>query len=163
MLIINENDEKPLYSSARKNRSKEIFLTYYSMCDGYLLLLLLSIRFVQGLRKVIVPAVYKEFEKGLPSWITNEELKATKGYEVYLYQRLYPEQPNYVRNRGTEGTVYLRFIVDHYDNFPDIAVFVHADPKDHQPHWLELVECIHPNATYSDLNFIYFSRSPSVW
>ena len=49
-----------------------------------------------------------------------------QGYSVYLYQRLDPSKPNFVKNRGTEGGVFLRYIVDHYDSFPDVAIFVHG-------------------------------------
>ena len=30
------------------------------------------------------------------------------------------------RNKGREANVYLTYIIDHYDDFPDIVVFLHA-------------------------------------
>lgn len=70
--------------------------------------------------------------------------------------------------------MFLRYIVDHYDSFPDIAIFVHglvwsglvclslpiasnlsppaARPEDHQKRWLDMIPCIHPNATYININ-----------
>jgi hypothetical protein len=134
----------------------EIFLFLYCL----LLYIIQSL----ALKKVIVPAVYREFEDGnLPDWIKDDDLRQEKGYEVYMYQRLKSNESRYIRNRGTEGAVYLRYIVDHYDSFPDVAVFVHAHPHDHQPHWLELVGCINSNASYMDLNFGYMERTPSAW
>jgi hypothetical protein len=44
-----------------------------------------------------------------------------------MYQRRHPEMPGYVPNHGYEGGVYLKFIVDYYDNLPDVAVFLQAD------------------------------------
>lgn len=31
------------------------------------------------------------------------------------------------RNRGHEAMVYLTYIIDHYDNLPDVAIFTHSD------------------------------------
>ena len=59
--------------------------------------------------------------------------------------------------------IYCRYIVDHYDNFPDIAIFVHADPDAHQKKWLNLVKCINPNATYSNINFMNLCRNTANW
>eukprot|EP01035_Chromulina_nebulosa_P000191 gene191-284_t len=111
------------------------------------------LRVVESLTKVVVPAVYKEWRvSGPPDWATNRTLQEQLGYSVYLYQRLDPAKPNFVKNRGTEGGVFLRYIVDHYDSFPDIAIFVHARPEEHQKHWLDMIPCIHPNATYININ-----------
>ena len=85
------------------------------------------------------------------------------GYSVFLYQRVDPKKPHYIRNRGTEAGVYLRYIVDHYDNFPDVAIFVHAFPHHHQVVWLEHIGCISPNATYMNFNFAYYNRSSDFW
>ena len=76
--------------------------------------------------KVVVPAVYKEWIGGAPSWATDKSIQEKYGYSVFQYQKLHPESPNYMRNRGTEGGVYLKYIVDHYDDFPDVAIFVHG-------------------------------------
>jgi hypothetical protein len=114
--------------------------------------------------KVVVPSVYKEFEKaGYPIWITNTTIQEKLGYSVFLYQKLDSAQPNFIRNRGTEGAVYLRYIVDHYDNFPDVAVFVHATPNDHAPRWLEQLGCISPNASYININFRNMYRTTGQW
>ena len=82
----------------------------------------------KSFRKVVVPSVYREWvDKSPPDWVTSEALQNQFGYEVFLYQKLNATLPNYIAvNRGTEGGVYLRYIVDHYDNFPDVAIFVHA-------------------------------------
>lgn len=118
-----------------------------------LLYCLSTIGFSLALTKVIVPATYNEYQHGLPDWITNATLRHRYGYSVFLYQKLNSSAPNYIAtNRGTEGGVYLRYIVDHYDNFPDVAVFVHAHPHEHNPYWLELVGCISPNASYISIS-----------
>lgn len=48
--------------------------------------------------------------------------------------------------------VYYKYIVDHYDDFPDIAIFTHASPHEHNDDWLDLVRCVRPNATYFSIN-----------
>lgn len=114
--------------------------------------------------KVIVPSVYMEYKKfGLPIWITNKTIQEKLAYSVFLYQKLDSTQPNFIRNRGTEGAVYLRYIVDHYDNFPDVAIFTHAVPNDHATHWLEQVGCINPNASYININFRNLYRTTNQW
>jgi hypothetical protein len=85
-------------------------------------------------------------------------------YSVKLYQKTNPTKPNFIAfNRGTEAGVYLRYIVDHYHQFPDIAVFVHADPSSHNEHWFDAVRCIRPNATYFNINFAFVSRDTDYW
>ena len=96
---------------------------------------------------------------------------------MFLYQKLNSSAPNYIStNRGCENGAYFNYIVDHYDSFPDIAIFVHgstpsfpyralnsnlipvirffcaAKPEEHQKHWLDMIPCIHPNATYININ-----------
>jgi hypothetical protein len=124
----------------------------------------LSVLRVIAFRKVVVPAVYKEYEGvGLPDWITNNTTKEKYGYETFLYQKMDPKAPHYIRNRGTEGAVYLRYIVDHYDDFPDVAIFLHGRPDDHQPNWLELVGCLKTTASYMNINFSYMYRNQMRW
>ena len=118
-----------------------------------------------GFQKVLVPAVYDEFVKaGQPSWMTDQAVMERYNYSVFLYQKLDPNAPNYIRyNRGGEVGVYLRYIVDHYNNFPDVAIFVHSRPDAHQPRWLELIGCISPNATYININFDNHHRDTRYW
>mgnify|MGYP006194796417 FL=1 len=118
--------------------------------------------------KVIVPATFDEWEReGVPSWANNTEGLRKHGLSVFRYQKLDPSAPNYFGfNRGTETGVYLKYIVDHYDNFPDVAVFVHAHPQSHSSKWLSMVQCISPNATYYNLNYKeskWITRSPGYW
>ena len=138
--------------------------TYLPLVSHVLLCLLCYIPLTKSLNKVIVPSVYKEWVDGMPDWMTSDEIKQKYNYSTFLYQKLDPNKPNYVPfNRGTEGGIYLKYIVDHYDNFPDVAVFVHARPEDHQKNWLEFVGCINPNATYMNINFNYMYRSTTQW
>jgi hypothetical protein len=118
-----------------------------------------------GFTKVLVPAVYKEWEShtNAPAWAKDPLIQQKYNYSVFLYQKHDPSKPNFIKNRGTEGGVYLKYIVDHYDNFPDVAIFVHGHPEHHQPDFLEYIGCIQPNATYINFNFSYFIRSTHYW
>lgn len=103
--------------------------------------------------KVIVPAVYQEWNSGNPDWYTNETTKNSHGYTTFLYQKNDSTAPNYLAsNRGCENAAYFKYIVDHYDNFPDIAIFTHAQPSDHNKKWLDYVKCVSPNASYFSIN-----------
>lgn len=122
----------------------------------------------EGLQKVVVPSVYKEWAaEGPPQWVTDVEMQEKYGYSVFVYQKLDPDAANFFAyNRGTETGVYLKYIVDHYDSFPDVAIFVHAHPHDHQPNWLTMVDCISPKATYYNINYgksPWFTRDPAFW
>jgi hypothetical protein len=108
---------------------------------------------IQALTKTVVPALYKEWVHHKPHWFTDTTLQKEYGFTTFLYQKLDPHSPNYMStNRGCESGPYFRYIVDHYDNFPDVAIFIHAKPEEHQIAWLDLVRCISPNATYMSLN-----------
>ena len=114
--------------------------------------------------KVIIPSIFKEYLTGLPSWLTDEALKTQYGYSTFMYQKIHPNESNYIgMNRGTEAGVYLRYIVDHYDNLPDVMIFVHAHPEHHQTHWLEMIGCINPNASYININFQNLCRMSTNW
>jgi hypothetical protein len=84
---------------------------------------------VHNLTKVLVPAVYHEWDNShnntAPNWAVDPELMQKYGYSVFLYQKLDPMKPHYFGfNRGAEAGTYLKYIVDHYDDFPDLAIFV---------------------------------------
>jgi hypothetical protein len=130
---------------------------------GFLLFFILGCSF--GFTKVIVPSIYNEYQyPHYPSWIMHGPTLDKYNYSVFVYQKLNASAPHYLsHNRGTEAGVYLNYIVEHYDNFPDVAIFVHAHPEDHQPHWLEMVGCIAPTATYMSLNDLYLNRDTGVW
>lgn len=115
--------------------------------------------------KVIVPSIYDEFDlHGVPAWYSDPSLAKRFGYTIFRYQRMNASEPNYVRNRGTEGAIFLRYVVDHYDHFPDIAIFVHANPAVHNKYWLEMIGCIRPNATYFNFNDEEFlRRDTAIW
>eukprot|EP01041_Mallomonas_annulata_P007693 gene7693-15745_t len=120
--------------------------------------------------KVIIPAVFNEWDDGIPFWANSPITEKRFGYTTFVYQKKDPNKANYIPyNRGTEGGVYLKFIVDHYNNLPDIMVFVQANPLDHSPFFLKLVRCISPNATYSSINshpgydMNYMCKNTSEW
>jgi hypothetical protein len=126
------------------------------------LLLFLWVITVNTLTKVVVPSIYREYfpNHPFPSWFRNVQIQEKHNYTVSYYQKNFPEKPNYIaKNRGTEGAVYLRYIIDHYDDFPDIAIFVHAHPEAHSPNWLPMLDCISPNATYLSINY----GEPGSW
>ena len=85
----------------------------------------------------LVIAHYDEWDDldEMPVWANNSkdprvhpDAPTARGYTVApMYQRRRPESPGYVPNHGYEGGVYLQFVLDHYDNLPDVAVFVQAD------------------------------------
>ena len=109
---------------------------------------------VYGFYKVVVPAVYSEWEaEGVPEWVRNETFQKQLNYTIFLYQKSNSSKPNFVStNRGCENGVYYQYIVDHYYSFPDVAIFTHAFPAEHSPNWLDMVSCVRPNATYMSLN-----------
>ena len=75
-----------------------------------------------ALSKVIVPSVYNEWGENVPNWVVDDTIKKIYNFSTFLYQKLDPRQPNYIENRGAESGVFLKYIVDHYYDFPDIAV-----------------------------------------
>ena len=121
---------------------------------------------VQALTKVVVPSIHHEFQpQHYPRWMNHESFLKKFDYSVFLYQKSNPELPNYLkRNRGTEAGVYLNYIVDHYHNFPDVAIFVHGHPEHHTAAaFPEMLGCISPNASYISLNSPYISRDTQYW
>lgn len=60
--------------------------------------------------KVVVPAVYREWDRGAPDWAVSP--KPDDFWTTFLYQRLDPAKPRYAPNFGREGAIYLRFIVE---------------------------------------------------
>ena len=123
-----------------------------------------------GFTKVLVPAVYKEWTKDKPHWVTDPAIQKKHNYTVFAYQKLDPNVPNYfAHNRGTETGVYLKYVVDHYHDFPDVAIFVHSKPHEHQINWLNMIGCISPNATWYNINYegshnsVWIDRNPDYW
>ena len=102
--------------------------TLNSMLNLLVVVLSLLLPFrVLAFTKVVVPAVYKEWNHDKPLWATDPAVQEKHNYTVFTYQKLDPNAPNYFAyNRGTETGVYLKYVVDHYHNFPDVAIFVHA-------------------------------------
>lgn len=124
-----------------------------------------SLNSSRNFSKVIVPSVYREWEHRIPSWASESEQQKSN-YTVFVYQKLNSSAPNFIStNRGTEAGVYLRYIVDHYDTFPDIAVFVHAQPEVHVKgfNWLDMVKCVRPDATFINFNTERLCRHSSMW
>ena len=121
--------------------------------------------FVDSLQRVVVPAHFHEYDNALPDWITDEKIRQQHNYTVFLYQRENSSAPNYIGyNRAGENHIYYKYIVDHYNDFPDVAIFVHAKPHEHQPYVLNYIGCISPNASFSLINDYFITeRSTSYW
>ena len=123
---------------------------------------------ILGFEKVVVTSVYKEWQTdGKSSWVTDKEFKKKHGYSVFAYQKLDPNASYYFNhNRGSETGIYLKYIVDHYENFPDIAIFEHAHPHEHQTKLLDMVNCISPNASWHNIDYgegSWITREPGNW
>lgn len=59
--------------------------------------------------------------------IKTEHHREDLNVSLFLYQKYSASLPNYIAiNRGTEGAVFLRYIIDHYHDLPDFIVFIHA-------------------------------------
>jgi len=99
---------------------------------------------------VIVPSVYTEYAHTMPGWVVASLWSSFRS--LYLYQRTDASAPRFAPNFGTESGVYFRFIVDHYDDLPDITVFVHMYPEAHNLRWLEWVHALRPNASFFSLS-----------
>lgn len=53
--------------------------------------------------KVVVPAVYKEWIDGTPTWM-EPKIQQKYNFSTFVYQKLDPNKPNYIaKNRGTEA------------------------------------------------------------
>lgn len=78
--------------------------------------------------KVLVPSISYEFHPSkYPFYISDKSIQEKYNFTTFVYQKQDPNLPNYLsRNHGTEGGVYLKYIVDHYYDFPDVAIFVHV-------------------------------------
>ena len=99
---------------------------------------------------VIIPAAYDEFVADTPGWM--RELLTSEKRSLFLYQRMDTAKAHWAHNIGFESGIYLRFIVDHYDNLPEVMVMVHGIPDGHNPRWREWTGCLRPNMTYTSLN-----------
>jgi len=152
----------------------------------FLLSLLLFLESVNGekLQMVVVPAVFREWSRknddsdpfaNRPSWTfpnnLNNEFESKGKHNPYNisvavhYQKLNPEMPGYIKNKGTEGGVYLNYIVDNYHNFPDIVVFVHGHPQNHIIGWSDILTCIKANISYVSINNYMgvIDRTTNAW
>ena len=60
-----------------------------------------------------------------------------------------------VPNRGREASVYLRFIIDHYDNLPDATLFLHGhySPGWHSTNIAEIVRHLRWELPYANVNY----------
>ena len=97
---------------------------------------------------VVVIASYDGIVSNAP-WLVNSTL-----ITYVIYQRTKPWKPNYVPNIGYEAGVYLRFVLDHYDDLPSQVAFVQEHPEMHNRAWLEWVQCVLPSQAYAPLVYV---------
>ena len=71
---------------------------------------------------VLIVAVFKEW--GVPP---RPPLWLSAQWPLVLYQRLEPESPCYVPNRGAEAGIYMHFVVNNFERLPAVMVFLQAD------------------------------------
>ena len=82
---------------------------------------------------VVVPAVFDEWDtpvgspeaSAVPDWAAPGRESAYAVSE--LYQRRDEDGAGFVPNRAYETGVFLKFVVDHYDNLPEVTAFVSGD------------------------------------
>ena len=64
-------------------------------------------------------------------------------------------------NRGREASIYLRFIIDHYDNLPDRTVFLHGHGESwHAVRIAQILRHLNWSLPYANLNY---SPYEDVW
>ena len=112
----------------------------------------------------VVVAHYDEWDSlaEMPVWANNsvdpsldENAPLCAGYTVApIYQRRHPDAPNFVPNHGYEGGVYLKFVVDHYDNLPDVAIFLQADADVLEDLPSRLKKVVERQATRGDVTYL---------
>jgi hypothetical protein len=106
---------------------------------------------------VVVPSAYDELTADTPGYLLH--LLDSPRASLYMYQRLEPDSARYAHNVGYETGLYLRFVVDHYDDLPEVVVMVHGIPDAHNPDWLRWVGCLRPNMTFTSLNTEWVDRA----
>jgi hypothetical protein len=98
-------------------------------------------------KKAIVISRYKETIRWIPThWYENiyfynkdENTEASTILQSYLATK-HAHQFTQLTNVGRESHTYLTFIIDHYDNLPQITYFTQGNPFDHCPEFVRLVE-----------------------
>lgn len=51
---------------------------------------------------------------------------------------------NDIENWGDEALPYLQFIVEHFDALPPAIAFLHGNPQQHAPFYLDMLRCLDP-------------------
>ena len=71
----------------------------------------------------MINCVVSRYKKDV-SWI----YKLDKVKKFFIYDKETPENPyNIPVNKGNEASVYLKYIIDNYENLPDFTFFIHDD------------------------------------
>ena len=63
----------------------------------------------------------------VPAFWIKPRMPWLDGFNTCIYQRHSENAPSYVINKANEAGVYLRYIVDHYENLPQVVAFVQDD------------------------------------
>ena len=108
----------------------------------------------------------------LPPWADPENaprnVRYRRRYNVHpIVQRIDSTAPRYVPNNGYELGAYMKYIVDNYDNLPELVVFVQADGCNKNME--QVMEQISPNLVrsvggYMHINCGYVvNRTFALW
>jgi hypothetical protein len=77
-------------------------------------------------------------------------------HKFYIYDKENPKNEyNIPVNKGNEASVYLKYIIDHYDNLPDFTFFIHDDEYawHHSGSIIDLFdEAVSSNKLYYNIN-----------
>jgi hypothetical protein len=88
------------------------------------------------------------------SWLSQREyfnngVIYNKGPDDISYDGQIIKSSNYP-DWGRESETYIRFILDNYNNLPSYIVFTQADPFDHSPYFLEIVDILNNENKWKD-------------
>jgi hypothetical protein len=97
----------------------------------------------------VIIARYKEDTE----WVS----KLNKFKNVFVYEKEKPEKEPYniPKNRGSEASVYIKFIVDNYNNLPNHLVLLHCHEFSwhHKDSIIDVIdECIDTEIEYKNIN-----------
>ena len=93
---------------------------------------------------VLVPGVGgDEFDNLLPKWLLR--------WPVWLYQRKDENAPLFCPRFGNEGGLFLKFIVDFYDNLPERVAFIQGRPEIFNHGWEDMLRCLRPEVNFTTL------------
>ena len=115
-------------------------------CILFLVILLLFILLWRRKQFVVVVSKYKEDTE----WLK----KLNHPYVVYTKNENDTSRYNMNKNKGNEASVYLKYILDHWDSLPDHVAFIHAHESDwhHKESMADKLNSFRERGDYINLN-----------